>query len=241
MKSLLTIQLTPDVELTIKKGFRVKAGDVIAKRVGKVHREKIPLSKILSVDSQKITSFITKKLGSKVKKGEVLAKKEGMFKSVRVLSPILGVLESVDLKDGSLLLVSGEVSEITQSSPIDGYIEGVTKEEITISFEGKVIEGEKGKGERAIGVSMVFEDSVDMHHFDSKVASRIIIGKTFTEGARAKLNALGASGLISLEYYEDFPVLVKISPKDLKELLTARNKNIILLGNLSRVIIPVAS
>lgn len=240
MKSLLTIQLTSDLELTIKKGNHVKAGDVIAKRSAKLHREKIPLGKILSIDAKKIPSFLSKRLGSKVKKGEVLASKEGIFKSMRVLSPLSGVLESVDLKDGSLLLVSQTLNEITQTSPINGLVEGITSEEITISFEGKVIEAELGKGERVIGHSLVFEDNVDMHHFAGEVADKIVIGKTFSEGARAKLNALGAIGLISLEYYEDFPVLVKVFPKDLKELVAARNKNIILLGQLKSIIIPVA-
>lgn len=240
MKSLLTIQLTPDLEVTIKKGSLVKAGDIIAKRSGKIHKEKIPLGKILSIDSKRITSFIVKKLGSKVKKGEILAKKEGMFKSVRVLSPFSGILESVDLKDGSLLLVSQEVTEVLETSPLDGFVEGATGEEITISFEGKVIEGEKGKGERAIGYSLVFKEHVDMHHFTSEVSGKIVIGKTFTEGARAKLNALGAKGLVSLEYYEDFPVSVKLSEKSLKELVNVHNKNIILLGQLNRIIIPVA-
>lgn len=240
MKSLLTIQFPCPLEPVIKKGSLIKVGEVIARRRAKTHKEKIPLSQLLATSPSKITSFLTKNLGEKVKKGDVIASKEGIFKSIRVLSPFAGVLSEVDLKDGSLLLVSEGLTEIIEKSPIDGFVEGVTSEEITISFEGRVIEGEKGKGERVIGQSLVFEDHVDMHHFADEVASRIVIGKTFTEGARAKLNALGAKGLISEEFYDDFPLLVKVPPRDLKELQQLKNKNIILLGQLCRVIIPVA-
>lgn len=239
MKSLLAIKLTPESQVLTEKGKKIKTGTVLAKKPAKVHKEKIPVGKILSINSKQITKYLKKKLGTPVSKGEVLAKRESIFKSIQILSPRNGFLDSVDLKDGTLLLVSETKEEQGLSSPVDGIIESISCEEIVISFEGKLITGEKGRGERVFGSVCVLAKAVDTLDFAYEVEEKIVIGKTFTEGARAKLNALGARGLISLEYYNDFPNLLTLSEKKLEDLMNKVPKKIILLGNLGQIIIPL--
>ncbi len=240
MKSLLTIPLSVDLEVVIEKGQKVKTGDIIAKKKAQSRREKIPLSKILSIKPSKMTSYLVKKIGTHVKKGEVLAKKEGIFKSIRIISPLSALIESIDLKDGSILLVTKEVAQIFEYAPMSGFIEGIDEDGITISFEGKVIEAEQGKGDQIIGSAVVFSHSLDMLHFASEVKNKIVIAFSVSDGARAKLSALGARGIVALEYYEDFPVVLKLSQKEFRELVRESNKQLILLGEKRRILIPVA-
>lgn len=239
MKSLLTIELLPGMEIITQKGSKIKVGEPLAKKPLKVFKEKIPLSKILSIPPKKIISYLCRRLGTSVKKGEILAKKEGVLKNIHILSPRSGFIDSVDLKDGTLLLVSETDKEQIEKSPINGFVESITENQIVISFEGKVFCGEKGKGERIVSQTLTFENKVDMFDFASEVKDKIIIAKTITDGARAKLVTLGAVALVASEYYEDFPAMVVLSEKQLIELKSSKKGNIIILGEKKQVIIPL--
>lgn len=239
MKSLLTVSLAAGFTPLVKKGEKVKADQPIAQKPKKVYQEKIPLSRLLKIPPAKIAGCLTKKLGSHIKKGELIAKKEGFFKSLRVLSPFSATLTSLDLKDGSLLLTIDSTEEMVEKAPIAASVEEVSQTEITLSFNGKIIQAEKGKGNQVIAPLLFFDKSqVDLHHFGSETTSKIIAAKAFNQGARAKLNALGTKGIVALEYYEDFPVVVKVTPSDLKQLENYQGKRIILLGEACRIIIP---
>lgn len=241
MKSLISIPLTVDLQVLVSKGQKVKAGEALAKKKSTQHKEKIPLSKILSVKPAKITTYLRKKIGTPVKKGELLAKKDSIFKTIRIISPISGFLQSIDLKEGSLLILTQTTQESFEFTPIAGFIEGVNEDEITISFEGKVIEGDQGQGEQVVGESLSFNTNIDMSHFASEVFNKIVVAPSFTEGARAKLWALGAKGIISCEFYRDFPVVIKLRPVKLNDLITGSNKHLIMQGSSKRIIIPVTS
>lgn len=241
MKSLLTIAIPPDFEIVVKKAQNVKIGEILAKKKIVDKKEKIPLSKILTVKPQKISAYLTKKIGSSVKKGEILAKKSGIFKNTQILSPVSGILEYIDVKKGDLFLTTEISEEVFELCPIEGIVEKVTDEGIVISFEGKIIEGEKGKGERAIGSLLVFNKLVDIFDFGNEVSDKIVIGKGFTEGARAKMATLGVKGLLACQYYEDFSLIVKFNEKQFNQLSSLVGKNIVVLGEKKCVIVPVAS
>ncbi len=184
---------------------------------------------------------MTKRLREKLDKGEVLAKKDGILKSTRILSPSAGFIDSIDFTDGTLLFVCEKSFEMVERSPIDGLVEGIGSGEITLSFTGKLIEADQGRGGLAIGQPLVFEKKVDIEDFSSEVAEKIIVAKAFTDGGRAKLKALGALGLISLEYYDDFPILVKLNQKKWEQLILPYKGKLIIFGERKQVFIPVES
>lgn len=239
MKSLLTIPLLSGFKTTVEKGQAVKVGDILARKTALPQQEKIPVSKILSVSPKKVVSYLRKKLGQEINKGEILAKKEGVLKSINILSPITGKIESVNFKDGTLLIVSREIQELIERAPIDAIVEEVDGDKITLSFEGKVMEVEDGRGERAIGSTLVFNKHIDIPDFASEVVDKIIIARSFTNGALAKLNALGASGVMSLEFYDDFPVMVKLTKEQYLELSKTSLPSVIVLGKKKRIIVPI--
>lgn len=241
MKSFLTIKLSAGFETVVEKGKTVKSAEVIARKKIKEVKEKIPVAKILSISPKRVGSYLTKRLREKVGKGEILAKKDGILKSTRILSPSAGFIDSIDLTDGTLLFISEKSFEIVEKSPIDGMVEGVGSGEITLSFAGKLIEADQGRGGLAIGLPLVFEKKVDIDDFYSEVAEKIIIAKAFTEGGRAKLKALRALGLISLEYYDDFPILVKLNQKKWEQLVLPYQGKLVVFGERKQVFIPVES
>lgn len=239
MRSLLTISLAENFEVVVERGKNVRAGEILARKKSNIHKEKIPLTKILEVKPKDIASYLTKRLGTQVKKGEVIAHKKSLLKNIKILSPVSGIIDSVDLKEGTLLFITKVNEEYTEVSPVSGIIEGVTSEEITLSFKGKVLEAEKGKGEKVIGKAVKFPKHVDMLDFSYEVNGKIVIGKTFTDSARAKLKTIGATALVALEYYEDFPAAAKLADSQLKELLLREFNNLIVIGDKRKIIIPV--
>lgn len=240
MKSLINIPVTIDLEISVIKGQKVKIGEKLAKRKSKSRKEKIPLSKILSVKPGQILSFLTKKIGTNVKKGDILAKKSSIFKTLRIISPMSGLLDSIDLKDGSLFLVTQGNEESFEFSPVNGVIEAVSEDDITISFDGKIIEGVNGKGDQVAGSTLFFEKTLDMFNFAAEVIDKIVIASKVTDGARAKLSALGAKAIVSKEFYNDFSAVIQLDERQYRELLlNNRNNHLIIRGNEKRIIISV--
>lgn len=240
MKSLLVIPIDNNLQIIVKKAQKVKAGEILAKRKVADYKHEIPLSKILKVKPQKIPSYITKKIGAKVLKGEIIAQKNGLFKNIQILSPAEGSIDSIDVKLGALYLKVKPNEEVYELSPLDSEVEDIRDNEIILAFEGKLIPADGGRGDRAIGVLLDLAKEVDVFDFGNEVCGKILFGKSFTEGARAKLLTLGSKGLISLELYEDFPINVKLNEKQLTKLSGISGKNIMILGEKKSIIIPLA-
>jgi hypothetical protein len=239
MKSLLTIKLMSGCQLSVKKGKKVSPGDVLAFKKKSFIKEKLPLSVILSVKPAHITKYLSVRIGSMVNKGEILAKKESLFNKTAVFSPISGIIDSIDIKEGVVYIMSQSDNDHNEISPINGIIEGVNDEEITISFNGRVVEGVKGQGNQVRGKAHYYHNDLDVSGFASEVIDKIIIGPSFSDAARAKLKTLGARGLIANEFYSDFPNSLSLNEKQMKDIFTLKADWIILLGQSGKIIIPV--
>ena len=242
MKSTLTMEISPEFEVVVSRGDKVTSGQVLAKSKKQPVFERIPISKILGVPKNSISSYLSVSLGKKVKKGETIALRQNIFKKTRVLCPYEGMMESIDLKDGALVIArQGAEGEKIEKAPLEGVIIDLKTGELTIGFEGKAIEGKEGRGERAFGQCILFDRRVDMLDLDIEVEGKIAIGSYFTDGARAKFNALGGVGIIALEFYDDISHSISLREETLIDLVKALavETPILMLGSRRRVIIPI--
>ncbi len=240
MNSFITISLVSNLIPIVEKGQKVKSGQVVAKSKLVSIKEKIPLAKILLVDPKKIISHLSQKIGSRIKKGDIIARKSGLFKSVSVKSPIEGTIDSVDLKSGDLFILTREVNNKIEVSPVDGSVDSTDNMQIKVAFEGKLYQGEKGRGKRIVAPIVIFKKVVDMSDFGSEVEGKIVIANSFSEAARSKMGALGVQGLISLESFDDFPSFVQLKKNYLEELVGIKTPQLIVHGDNKLVIIPLA-
>ncbi|MEE2788383.1 MAG: hypothetical protein VX589_13655, partial [Myxococcota bacterium] len=108
-------------EVTVAKGDRVQAGDIVARTQlpGKVFP--VNVANQLGVSASRLTSYMLKKVGDSVQAGEIVAETNGilgLFKS-QATAIVTGTIENISS-------VSGEV--IFQASPIpveiDAYMNG---------------------------------------------------------------------------------------------------------------------
>lgn len=238
MKSKLPIKLSSDFKAIAQKGTHVRAGDKIASRKKLKKEEKIPISTILSIQTSQIPKYLTRRVGSKVKKGEVIAKKDSFIKTIRIVSPFEGVIASIDLKKGILILESIRKDEEFTLSPIAGIIDDILEDKIILSVEGDVIQGTNGQGETSYGEVIISLKNLDMFDFASEVSGKIIMAPQFSEGALSKLYALDAAGLIATEFYSQFPQIVVVAPDLFDKLASIKPKTLILLGASGSIIIP---
>ncbi len=240
MKSFLTVLLKEGLLPVVKKGELIKEGAVLAKDGGRIHKEKILLSQLLQVEPAKISRYLTKKLGTQVNKGEVLAQKESFFKKIQVKSPLTGVLESVNLKEGTLML-SAQKPSLSQKSPIQAVVEKVSDEQIVLSFEGRIFKAEKSQGSVTVGLLTVIKKKmIDLFAFGGEVAEKIALGYLFAEEARVKLNVLGTKAIIAQDFYNDFPVAMKVATKVFQELVKFKNRKVVLQPENNCLVIPLA-
>lgn len=242
MKSTLTLEISPEYEIVVSRGDKVTSGQVLAKSKKGSVLERIPISKILGVPKNSISTYLSVSLGKQVKKGATIALRQNIFKKTKVLSPFEGILESVDLKDGVLVITRlGKTGEKTEKAPLEGVIVDLKTGMITIGFEGRTIEGTQGKGERAFGQYILFDKRVDMLDLNVEVDGKIAIGSFFTDGARAKFSALGGAGIIALEFYDDISHSISLGEETLIDLVRALTVEtpILMLGSRRRVIIPI--
>lgn len=243
MQSHLILEFSSEFQIVVSAGEKVKAEQALARSKKKQVKEKIPLAQILDVQNKRIASFLEVSLGSHVKKGEVLAKKTNLFKNIKLLSPYDGVLESIDLKEGCLILTRDTTDGAkVESAPVDGVIEHVADNTITLAFNGRVIEALNGRGKRTFGKVHLFEHPVDMFDVTLEVEGKIAMAQSFTDSARAKLSALGSIGIVSFEYYEDESVSVSVSEEGYRELLESLKKGLplLILGEKKRIVVPIA-
>ncbi len=243
MKSHLTLEFSSDFEVVVTGGEKVKADQVLARSKKKQVKEKIPIAQILGIQNKRISSFLEVSLGSHVKKGQVLAKKANIFKNIKLLSPYDAYLESIDLKEGCLILTRDtSVGEEVENAPLDGVVEHVEDNMVTLSFNGRVIEALSGKGKRTFGKVHLFERPVDMFDVTLEVEGKIAMAQSFTDSARAKLSALGSLGIVAFEYYEDVSLSVSVSEESYKEILESLGKGLplLILGEKKRIVVPIA-
>lgn len=239
MKSKLPIKLIPEFEVIAVKGAKVKVGDKIARSKKTAKEEKIPISEILSIKSANIPKYLTRRIGSKVKRGEVIAKKDSFVKSIKIVSPFDGTISSIDLKKGILILESINDQEEFTLAPIEGVIDEILDSEIILSVEGDLVSGTKGQGKTTFGEVMIFNiGELDMFDFASEVSGKIVMAPLFTEGALSKLYALDAVGVISTQFYSQFPATVAIENDLYHKLAAVKPAKLILIGNQASIIIP---
>ncbi len=238
MKTLLPVTLPHSAKITVKKGDIIKAGEKLARNAVETVKEKIPLSKILSVNPKKISQYLVIKLGSAVKRGQVLAKKSGVFKNIQILSPLNGTIDSIDLKEGTCLLTSHIGKESFEYSPVNGVIEEISHNRITISFDGIVIEAQKGTGDSVAGDVLVIDKDADMLDFSADVFDKIIICRSVSDSALAKLEALNVKALVTTHFYQDFISNVQLNNENYLNLLKKLKKHLIVIGRNNKVIVP---
>jgi len=200
----------------VKKGDKVKPGDIVAKTELPGVVIPVNLANILGVLPADVPNILTEKIGKRVERETVIAKSKSFFGlfSSEYATPFDSTLESVSNLTGQLIL-RGDPIPVEVKAYIEGTVTEVYPEEgVMVEEVAAYVQGIFGIGGEVDGVLEVVSPSLDavLDEKDIKEShkDKIIVGGALVTGAALnKAIEYGVKGVIAAGF-ED---------KDLKEFL----------------------
>ncbi len=190
-------------EVTVKKGDRVKAEDVVARTELPGNVQPLNVAGLLSIPPDDLPNVMLKKVGDEVKKGEPIAQSKGffgLFKST-VTAPADGVIESVSEITGQVILREPPIP-VEVKAYIDGEVkEVIPNEGVVVETVASFIQGIFGIGGEGVGILSVPVSSPDQELtpdlIDSSAKGKVIVGGSFvTAEALNKAVEVGVVGVV---------------------------------------------
>ena len=211
MKTTVKIPFKAGTKITVDVDDEVEKG----KSFGTINYEnneaEINLSTILKVNPKDIYKFLKVKPGEGVSEGETLATKKSFITTLSVKSPFKGVIKEVDLKKGTVLLSSQTAVDSKKIVlPVSGKVKSIEKDYLDIEIKGIKFEGIQGGGGNVSGNLIHVSNSKNsIFDLDSDLEGKIVLLETGASDIMAKLDTIGASGMIGRKADKefDFPFL----------------------------------
>ncbi len=156
----------------------------------------ISIAKNLNVSPQKIFHYLKKFVGESIEKNETIAINKGIFTTKRIISKYSGLIKEINHSEGSITILSKTETENTVNSYFKGKVNKIKKNELSIEVN-------KGEQFPAKNISQNFGGktfySEENSHFNSEnVFNSIVVCEDITSYYKAKAEALGCCGFLSL-------------------------------------------
>jgi len=197
MKTTIKLPVPTGARILVNCGDKISDKTVLIESFLEQEEKIIPLAEILQIPPGNIPKFLKKAIGAQVKKGDLLAEKKNFLVSFRLESPDDGKIKEIDLKNGTMILLTGNasVSRKKITSPLGGKITAVGKNYLDLEIEGQSYPGLKGGGNEAVG-ELYFEKDLKFHDIDCQIEDKIIFCQSMSEEMMVKLEVLEAAGCI---------------------------------------------
>ena len=163
----------------------------------KVEQEiNISIAKNLNVSPEKIFHYLKKFVGESIEKNETIAINKEIFTTKKIVSKYSGLIKEINHSDGSITILSKTENENTVNSYFNGKVNKIKKNELSIEvnrgeqFSGKNIEQNFG------GKTFYLDENTDFN--SENVFNKIVICENLTSYYKAKAEALGCQGFLSL-------------------------------------------
>ncbi len=205
-------------EVTVKKGDRVKADDIVAKTSLPGNVVPYKIANKLGVTPQMLGNFLKVKVGDHIKKDQVLAETKGLFGSglfkASVKSPIDGEVESVSPATGNAVLREPRIP-VEIKAFIDGVVTDVIPDEgVVIENRSAYIQGIFGLAGETNGEIKMLAKSPD-DHLDPASITPDCKGKIIVAGALCPLEAIKKAAQVGVAAI----ISGGVDDQDLKKLL----------------------
>lgn len=156
----------------------------------------ISVAKNLDVPPQKIFHYLKKFVGESIEKNETIAINKGIFATKKIVSKYSGLIKEINHSDGSITILNKTEVENTINSFFKGKIDKIKKNEVSIEVN-------KGEQLPAKNVShnfggKTFYSDNNSNFLSENVFNSIIVCENITSYLKAKAEALGCQGFLSL-------------------------------------------
>jgi hypothetical protein len=198
-------QLPIEGEALVKVGDEVDYDTIVAKTYVKGDPEIVKVAALLGFRTtpEDVEAYLLKNVGEKVTKGERFAGYKAFFGLFQkwVESPVDGIIESVSLTTGQVVIREAEIP-VEISAYIPGKIVAVHADGATISTDAAIIQGIFGVGGEVHGEIKIAVENTDEVLSPDKITSddkgkMLIGGSLMTLDAIKKAIEVGAVALIT--------------------------------------------
>src|SRR3990167_10763101 len=156
----------------------------------------VSIAKNLDVPPQKIFHYLKKFVGEAIEKNETIAINKGIFTTKKIVSKYSGLIKEINHSDGSITILNKIEVENTINSFFKGKVDKIKKNEVSIEVD-------KGEQLPAKNVShnfggKTFYSDNNSDFLSENVFNSIIVCENITSYFKAKAEALGCQGFLSL-------------------------------------------
>lgn len=196
----------------------------------------ISIAKNLGVSPEKIFHYLKKFVGEAIEKNETIAINKGVFTTKKVISKYSGLIKEINHSDGSITILSRTETENTINSFFKGKVEKIKKNEISIEvgkgeeYPGKNIEQNFG------GKTFYANENLDFN--SENIFNSIVVCENITPYYKAKAEALGCKGFLSLSKLADDSDILNAQLKninDYKKIIKTKFTYCTMLSNSSTI------
>lgn len=196
----------------------------------------ISIAKNLGVSPEKIFHYLKKFVGEVIEKDETIAINKGIFTTKKVISKYSGLIKEINHSDGSITILSRTETENTINSFFKGKVEKIKKNEISIEvgkgeeYPGKNIEQNFG------GKTFYANENLDFN--SENIFNSIVVCENITPYYKAKAEALGCKGFLSLSKLADYSDILNAQLKninDYKKIIKTKFTYCTMLSNSSTI------
>lgn len=192
---LITIPLSISDHCLLKEGQDVDFETPFLQK--KVEQEiNISIAKNLSVPPEKIFHYLKKFVGESIRKDETIAINKGIFTTKKIVSKYSGLIKEINHSDGTITIVSQKETENTVNSYFKGKVNKIKKNELFL----EVNKGEQFPGKnvnQSFGGKTFYADE-NLNFNSENILNSIVICENITSYYKAKAEALGCQGFLSL-------------------------------------------
>lgn len=240
MKITISVHIPEKAAILVKEGDLVDTETPLAELAKTSDTLQIELSKILNISPKKITKYIKKNIGDNLIEGEIIAEKKSFLSSVVVRSPHPGKVEGFDLSVGTVTYRVESQEKRNIYPAMKGKIKTVSGNVIEIECIAKSYDTLGGSGSKVSGTLRYIKgESVGVLEVLGEMEKSIILIHEVTDAGIAKMDALGALGLIcsKTNSLDGFPT-VCVDKHIFHKMVEEEGKEVIIDPSSKKIYIP---
>ncbi len=187
----------------------IKAGDVVDFNTTLVRRKvqepvKLPVATSLGIEPGKIFLHLTRVVGDRIGKGDAIASRKGLFSTKSYRSEFTGVIREIDHTDGTIVIDVDSARDENIRCYFKGEITSVKKNVVTLKVKNSkdfpLKFAEEDFGGQMLNVKNE-AGAADLN--EDQIKDKVVVIERLTEYEQRKIEALGATGFVSLHMLSD--------------------------------------
>lgn len=178
---------------------------------------KVYISQKIDVSPKKIFQYVKKLVGDSVDRGEIIAEKKAFMGGKSYKSEVSGILKEINHVDGSVLIDVATSESTVLNSFFKGEITSLTPLEIHLKVEKSKEYEAKDQGGKPFGGPVFYMKHETDPYSEEEIAGRVIVSQAVSSYTQMKMEALGASGFVTLHHITESTEVPRAAFKQIKD------------------------